>query len=407
MTDRNTVGSDESARTKHFLSVYIDEEKEWLVKTDEEERDRGRGFMKRIKERWDAKYPNRNHVSTQNLRDNLVRYRMEMNESNTTNEIQQEMVDQNLNTNNTNADKTNNKWTNEMKLELLKIDREERSKGRRFMKRMKEGWDYKYPGLPVTAQCLRDNAARISKDKALLNLLEMQNQSETVNNANHAAPIPVHEDQIEAVNHVNHVEAIPGHEIDHRQTIETENTNRQNEARQLGIEETQEIRDMKLKFQEILVGLKPTTNNGIAERACLEKLKKGVQNPEVKMANIILEESLAQTNDICKLTDAVYAMGKNIKERMGIKKKDNRRNNKTSGNRRIRKIEKELKDTRIMVKCAEIVFRKGKMVKGEALPLLEEKMEALDPEKNEVYKLLGCEQSDDIDTKMVLERAKK
>ena len=67
-----------------------------------------------------------------------------------------------------------------MKPELLKLDREERSKGRGFMKRMKERWDEKYPGLPVTAQCLRDNAARISKDKVLLNLLEVQDQSETV-----------------------------------------------------------------------------------------------------------------------------------------------------------------------------------------------------------------------------------
>ena len=225
--------------------------------------------MKRTKEKWDAKYPNRNNVSTQNLRDNAVRFRMEMNEPNTTNEIQQEMVDQNRNTNNANAAKTNNEWTNEMKLELLKIDKEERSKGRGFMKRMKERWNEKYPGLPVTAQCLRDNAARISKDKALLNLLEVEHQSEIVNNANHAAAIAGHGDQIEAV---NHVEAIPGPEIDHCQTMETENTNTQNEARQLGMEETQELRDMKLKFQEILARLKPTTNNSIEERAHLEKL---------------------------------------------------------------------------------------------------------------------------------------
>ena len=112
---------------------------------------------------------------------------------------------------------------NEMKLELLKINREERSKGRRFMRQMKERWDEKYPGLLVTAQCLRDNAERISKDKALLNLLEVQDQSETVNNANHAAAIPEHEDQIEAV---NHIEAIPGPEIDHCQTMKTENTNK-------------------------------------------------------------------------------------------------------------------------------------------------------------------------------------
>ena len=58
-------------------------------------------------------------------------------------------------------------------------------------------------------------------------------------------------------------------------------------------------------------------------------------------------------------------------------------------------------------KCAEIVFRKGKMVKGQGLPVLEEKMKALDTEKNDVYKFLGCEQSDDIDVKKVLERVKK
>ena len=58
-------------------------------------------------------------------------------------------------------------------------------------------------------------------------------------------------------------------------------------------------------------------------------------------------------------------------------------------------------------KCTEIVFRKGKMVKGEGVPVLEEKMKALNPEKNDVYKFLGCEESDDIDVKKVLERVKK
>ena len=58
-------------------------------------------------------------------------------------------------------------------------------------------------------------------------------------------------------------------------------------------------------------------------------------------------------------------------------------------------------------KCAEIVFRKGKMVKGEGLSVLEEKMDALDPNKNEIYKFLGCEQADKIDVKRVMERVKK
>ena len=67
-------------------------------------------------------------------------------------------------------------------------------------------------------------------------------------------------------------------------------------------------------------------------------------------------------------------------------------------------------DTRVcygVKKCAEIVIKEGKMVKGEGLSVLEEKMKALDPEQNDVYKFVGVEQSNDIDVKKVLERVKK
>ena len=57
-------------------------------------------------------------------------------------------------------------------------------------------------------------------------------------------------------------------------------------------------------------------------------------------------------------------------------------------------------------KCAEIVFKKGRMIKGEGLTVLEEKMKALDPSRNEIYKFLGCEQADKIDVKRVMERVK-
>ena len=50
-------------------------------------------------------------------------------------------------------------------------------------------------------------------------------------------------------------------------------------------------------------------------------------------------------------------------------------------------------------KCAEIVFKKGKMIKVEGLTVLEEKMKALDPNKNEIYTFLGCEQANKIDVK--------
>ena len=58
-------------------------------------------------------------------------------------------------------------------------------------------------------------------------------------------------------------------------------------------------------------------------------------------------------------------------------------------------------------KCTEIVFKKGKMIKGEGLTVLEEKMKALDPNKNEIYTFLGCEQANKIDVKRVMERVKK
>ena len=58
-------------------------------------------------------------------------------------------------------------------------------------------------------------------------------------------------------------------------------------------------------------------------------------------------------------------------------------------------------------KCAEIVFRRGTMFKGQGLAVLEEKIEALEPNKNEIYKFLGCEQADKIKAKRVMERVKK
>ena len=46
------------------------------------------------------------------------------------------------------ATNNNNKqleWTTEMKIDLVTIDKEERARGRGFMKRVKERWDQKYP----------------------------------------------------------------------------------------------------------------------------------------------------------------------------------------------------------------------------------------------------------------------
>ena len=57
-------------------------------------------------------------------------------------------------------------------------------------------------------------------------------------------------------------------------------------------------------------------------------------------------------------------------------------------------------------KCAEIVFERGKMVRGKRLEVLEERMKTMDPDENEIYKFLGIEQADGIKTKKVFESVK-
>ena len=48
-----------------------------LVTIDGEERKKGRGFMKRVEERWDEKYPEYRQASWQKLRDNAARFKKE------------------------------------------------------------------------------------------------------------------------------------------------------------------------------------------------------------------------------------------------------------------------------------------------------------------------------------------
>ena len=57
-------------------------------------------------------------------------------------------------------------------------------------------------------------------------------------------------------------------------------------------------------------------------------------------------------------------------------------------------------------KCAEIIFQNGRMVRGEGLQVLNERMKTLNPDENEVYKFLGIEQADGIRTKNVYDRVK-
>ena len=68
-------------------------------------------------------------------------------------------------------------WTTEMKIKLVKIDDEERSKGRG--KRVKERWDLEFPKqVGVSMYNLRINASRFQKEPEKRNLISVRNRNE-------------------------------------------------------------------------------------------------------------------------------------------------------------------------------------------------------------------------------------
>ena len=123
------VVSNEEARRKHNSSMYTEDEKRWLIRAEDEERRKGSGFMQKLKLRWDQQYPENTNASKQNLRNNAAKFKAEIkqieNEENASMTIDvNERITIKL-----------AEWTNEMKLNLLRIEKVEREKGRRIMKR--------------------------------------------------------------------------------------------------------------------------------------------------------------------------------------------------------------------------------------------------------------------------------
>ena len=60
----------------------------------------------------------------------------------------------------------------------------------------------------------------------------------------------------------------------------------------------------------------------------------------------------------------------------------------------------------VVNEIVEIVFERGKVMKGEGLQVLQERMKTIDLDDNETCKFLGIEQSDGIKKKDVMERVK-
>ena len=94
--------------------IKTDDEKRWLLKTADENRNKGTRFMLRLKQRWDKQYPEKNRISKQNLKDNAARFKKEL-EMNFGSEKAKIEIEADTTLNNT------HKWSTEMKVNLLKI----------------------------------------------------------------------------------------------------------------------------------------------------------------------------------------------------------------------------------------------------------------------------------------------
>ena len=94
-------------------------------------------------------------------------------------------------------------------------------------------------------------------------------------------------------------------------------------------EEDENIRILRMRFEDVLATLTPTTKENIADKERLVKLKKGVPKNKIDLANKVLGRHLNNSDDICKAVDAVYAMARTTEERSGVRK-TRRRTTKTN-----------------------------------------------------------------------------
>ena len=60
-----------------------------------------------------------------------------------------------------------------------------------------------------------------------------------------------------------------------------------------------------------------------------------------------------------------------------------------------------------IAKCAEIILERRKIVKGEGLKVLNERMKTMDPDENQICKFRFVQQADDINVKEVYIRVKE
>ena len=114
-------------------------------------------------------------------------------------------------------------WTTEMMIDVVIMDKEERAKGRGFMKRVKERWDQKYPEYQQAGwQKLRDNAAQFKKDPESMSLILDRQREEQPQNQEQQQEEEEEQTDFERVivNQVNNEEEQAGNNIEEAERIE-------------------------------------------------------------------------------------------------------------------------------------------------------------------------------------------
>ena len=232
------------APQRHHLSTHTDDSNRWLVTAADEERGRGTGFMLTLKRWWDQRYPQRKHVSKQNLRGNAARFKKEITINDSTEAIQD----------------VQKQGSVEMKINLLR-------------------------NKPMSAQTLRDNAVRFRRNSSLLNLIEVrdrtdvepkvrdiihsdQNRNENIATGNERDS----EIQCDMTNGVStEVDA------DENQNADVEHGNNRENLETI-IDEDDETKSIRFRFMKILHTLTPTTKN--IEKRAIDKDQEKISDTE-------------------------------------------------------------------------------------------------------------------------------
>ena len=195
---------------------WSEEQKHRIVEIDHKERSKEKNFMKRIKRRWDLEFLESKRTA-QNLVDNARRFKKEG--WGNMAKWEESMAEQ--------ATPVNNKkqlnWTTEMKIDVVIMDKEERAKGKGFMKRVRERWNQKYPEYQqASLQKLRDNAAPFSKKPELISLILVQQRKEQPQDQEQQQEEEEEQTDFERVivNPVNNEEEQSGNNIEEAERIE-------------------------------------------------------------------------------------------------------------------------------------------------------------------------------------------